>query len=131
MKSIEWIRTNCRRLFLRGLSVQMMIGVHAFEKKAAQRVMLDVDVFVPLASSTPARDSIAEVVDYDFVREAVHRRVALGPVDLQETLCDDVLRAIMEHPQVLAARVRTYKPDVYPDCEAVGVEVIRIRGNGD
>jgi dihydroneopterin aldolase len=28
---------------------------------------------------------------------------------------------------VRAARVSTEKPDVYPDCEAVGVEVFGIR----
>jgi dihydroneopterin aldolase len=32
-----------------------------------------------------------------------------------------------EHPQVRAARVSTEKPDVYPDCDAVGVEVFRIK----
>jgi len=28
---------------------------------------------------------------------------------------------------VLAARVSTEKPDVYPDCESVGIEVFRIK----
>jgi dihydroneopterin aldolase len=31
---------------------------------------------------------------------------------------------------VLAARVSTEKPDVYPDCESVGVEVFRIKESG-
>ena len=31
------------------------------------------------------------------------------------------------HPKVRAARVSTAKPDVYPDCEAVGVEVFAFK----
>jgi dihydroneopterin aldolase len=123
--SLEWLQTHCRRLFLRGLTVQARIGVHDFEKLGPQRVVLDVDLYVSLAGTTSVRDELDEVVDYDFVREAVHRRVAAGPIALQETLCDDVLSAVLAHPQVLAARVSTRKPDVYPDCEAVGVEAFR------
>jgi dihydroneopterin aldolase len=31
------------------------------------------------------------------------------------------------HPKVIAARVSTAKPDVYPDCHSVGVEVFRMK----
>ena len=34
---------NCRRLFLRGLTVQAQIGVHDFEQHAPQRIDIDVD----------------------------------------------------------------------------------------
>jgi dihydroneopterin aldolase len=37
------------------------------------------------------------------------------------------VQAVLEHPSVMAARVSTAKPDVYPDCEAVGVEVFKIK----
>ena len=118
---------RCRRMFLRGLALQARIGIHDFEKRGPQRVVLDIDLWVPLAVSTPAADAIHEVVDYDFVREVVHARVAQGPIALQETLCDDVLAQLLEHPAVVAARVSTRKPDVYPDCEAVGIEVFRVK----
>jgi dihydroneopterin aldolase len=68
-------------------------------------------------------DALHEVVDYDFVRQIVRERVGRGHIRLQETLADDLLRSLLAHPQVVAARVSTEKPDVYPDCEAVGVEV--------
>jgi dihydroneopterin aldolase len=127
MKNLDWLQLHCRRMFLRGLQVQAWIGIHDFEKEAPQRVLVDVDVYVLLATTSPARDAIEEVVDYDFVRDLVHARVAQGPIALQETLCDDVLAALLAHPGVQAARVSTRKPDVYPDCDAVGVEVFRFR----
>ncbi len=118
---------DCRRLFLRDYEVWINIGVHDFEKKGEQRVRINVDLYVPLALSTPRADKLDEVLDYDFIRREIMARVAQGHVHLQETLADDVLARMLAHPMVRAARVATEKPDVYPDCDAVGVEVFGIK----
>jgi dihydroneopterin aldolase len=118
---------DCRRLFLRNYEVMINIGVHDFEKKGEQRVLINVELFIPLAMSTPKEDQLEEVVDYDFMRETIAKRIAQGHVHLQETLCDDVVKAMLAHPRVRAAQVSTMKPDVYPDCEGVGVEVFQIK----
>lgn len=117
--------SHCRRLFLTGMEVNARIGIHDFELTAPQRVVIDVDLYVSLEGSTPKDDRIDEVVDYDFIRAVIHERVARGHIGLQETLCDDILTRLLQHTGVLAARVSTRKPDVYPDCDAVGVEVFR------
>ncbi len=119
---------DCRRLFLRNYEVLINIGVHDFEKRGEQRVLINVDLYIPLALSTPKEDNLAEVVDYDFMRESIAKRMARGHVQLQESLCDDVAAAMLAHPRVRAVRVSTMKPDVYPDCEGVGVEVFHIKG---
>ena len=120
---------DCRRLFLRDYEVNINIGVHDFEKRGEQRVLINVDLFVPLALSTPHTDKLHEVLDYDFMRRSIAERVSRGHIHLQETLADDVLQLMLAHPQVKAARVSTEKPDVYPDCEAVGVEVFGLKEN--
>ena len=118
---------RCRRLFLRNHVVDVRIGAHDFEKHGPQRIVFNVELFVPLAGSTPTRDDLAEVVDYDYVRQVIARRVARGHIVLQETLCDDLMTELMAHPGVAAVRLSSCKPDVYPDCEGVGVEIIRIK----
>ena len=118
---------DCRRLFLRDYNLFMNIGVHAFEKTGEQRVVINVDLYIPLAQSTPKADDLAEVVDYDFIRRSIAQRVARGHIHLQETLCDDVLALMLAHPKVRAARVSTDKPDVYPDCASVGCEVFGMK----
>ena len=119
--------SDCRRLFLRNFEVRANIGVHEFERAGAQRVVINVDLFVPLADTTPAHDKITEVVDYEFIHKTIRARIAAGHINLQETLCDDIARALLAHPHVRAVRVSTEKPDVYPDCDAVGVEVFRFK----
>ena len=118
---------DCRRLFLRDYEVRINIGVHDFEKRGEQRVLINVDLFVPLALSTPTQDRLHEVLDYDFIRSSIAERVSRGHIHLQETLVDDVRKLMLAHPQVRAARVSTEKPDVYADCKSVGCEVFGMK----
>jgi 7,8-dihydroneopterin aldolase/epimerase/oxygenase len=118
---------DCRRLYLRNFIVPANIGIHDFEKTGAQRMAINVDLFVPLADTQPTHDKITDVVDYDFIRTSIVDRINQGHINLQETLCDDIAQRMLAHPKVRAVRVSTEKPDVYPDCDAVGVEVFHIK----
>ena len=118
---------KCRRIFLREVLLDANIGIHDFERAGSQRLVINVDVFVPLAVSTPRHDRISDVLDYDFVRLTVRRRIEQGHINLQETLVDDIARCLLAHPSVAAVRVASEKPDVYADVEAVGVEVFHFK----
>jgi 7,8-dihydroneopterin aldolase/epimerase/oxygenase len=126
---IDPLLSTCRRMFLRDYEVWINIGVHEFEKRAEQRVLINVELWVPLEVSTPKADTLEEVVDYDFIRRTVAERLSKGHIHLQETLCDDIAAKMIGHPKVRATRVSTAKPDVYPDCESVGVEVFRSKSS--
>ncbi len=117
------LMSHCRRLFIRRHEVMANIGIHDFEKANPQRLWIDVDLFVSLSQSTPQSDELIEVVDYDFVRQTIANRLSLGHIGLQETLCDELASEFLKHSGVFAVRLSTCKPDVYADCEAVGVEV--------
>ena len=128
MQNLEaQLMRECRKLFLRGFELQVRIGIHDFELEAPQRMRFDVDLYVPYAHSSPTQDRIDEIVDYDFVRDTIGRLCATGHINLQETLCDAIAQTLLGHAQVAAVRVSTCKPDVYTDCDAVGVEVFRHR----
>ena len=103
--------------------------MYDFDKVAPQRVVFNLYLYVPLAVSTPTQDDVSEIVDYDLIRRVINARVERGHIELQETLCDDIANTLMEHPKIAAVRVSTEKPDVYPNCDAVGVEVWRLREN--
>lgn len=122
--------TSLRRIFLRNIEINMNIGVHDFEKLAPQRVIVNVDLYASLGKTTPKADELAEVVDYDFVRNTIVQTISKGHIQLQETLCDEIITRMLQHPLVMAVRVSTEKPDVYDDCQGVGVEVYATRQQG-
>jgi dihydroneopterin aldolase len=118
---------HCRRLFLKDLDVLTSIGIHDFELSAPQRLLIDVDLYVDLQATSPSCDELQQVVDYDFIRQVVFARIKKGHINLQETLCDELATLLLENKQILAVQLSTRKPDVYPDCAAVGVEIFRAR----
>jgi 7,8-dihydroneopterin aldolase/epimerase/oxygenase len=121
------LQQQCRKIFLKNYVLPVNIGVHDFEKMAAQRIVINVELYVSLKQSTPIGDDLGEVLDYDFIRETLKTIVAKGHIQLQETLCDAFMIALMLNPLVMAARVSSEKPDVYPDCDAVGIEIFRVK----
>ncbi len=118
---------NCRRFFLRNFEVPIQIGIYDFEKKGAQKVLINVDLFSPLSRSTPVNDNIDEVIDYDFIRETLASRTSEGHINLQETLIDDVAKMLLAHPDVVAVRISSEKPAAYEDCDSIGVETFRFK----
>jgi dihydroneopterin aldolase len=119
--------THCRRLFVKNYDAMVSIGVYDAEKSAKQRVLINVDVFIPLVDSTPKEDQLTEVVDYDFIVQAISTRLAQGHIQLQETLCDDIAQTLLAHEKVVAVRITSEKCDAYTSCDAVGVEIFRFK----
>ena len=105
--------------FFRGLSVQVSIGIHAVERAAPQRILIDLEYDV--AQPRIHGDEIAEVLDYDDVRDEVARIARDRHFNLQETLCREILESLIARAPVIRVKVSTRKPDIYPDCEGVGV----------
>ena len=108
-------------LFLRDHQVLARIGIHAIERAAPQRLILNVSLAI---RGEAAADDIAETTDYDFLRAAAAEIVASGHLDLQETVCRRMIDACRARPDVAAALVSTEKPDVYPDAAAVGCRML-------
>ena len=125
--SLYQLQQQCRKIFLKNYVLPVNIGVHDFEKLAAQRIVINVELYVLLSDSTPNADNINEVLDYDFIRSTLKRIVSAGHIELQETLCDTFMTELMKNHLVRAARVSSEKPDVYSDCDAVGIEIFRVK----
>ena len=114
-----------RRLFIRDFRLQVSIGIHDFERKAPQTVVVNVDLL--LAEPAKAHDDrIANVLNYDTVHDGIVALAKSRHFNLQETLVEAILDLCFAQPGVIEARVSTEKPDVYQDCR-VGYEATRRR----
>lgn len=110
--------------FLDGLDVPMRIGIHPEERAGPQRVTLSVWLHCDYGA-TPMTDTIGAVVDYDFLRREILSLTASRHFDLQETLVEAVAALALTDARVRRVRVRSVKPDIYPDA-AIGCEIERI-----
>ena len=106
-----------------GIGASASIGIHGHEQAARQNLLVSV---VLLLDPPGAGDRIANVQDYDFVREGVLKLVSARHFNLQETLCSAVLDLCLAQKGVLGAIVQTDKPDVYPGVAAAACRMARM-----
>jgi dihydroneopterin aldolase len=118
-----------RHVFVRGLTVQALLGVHAHEAVQPQRVVIGIDLAVSdgSAPSQEGPDVLSRVVDYGAVADVARSIASSGHVRLAETLAERIAIALLGDARVQRARVCVEKPDVLPDVTSVGVVVERTR----
>jgi len=112
------------RIMLEDLELSMGLGIHPGERAEPQRVIVGVQM--DCTYPAPPADEIDAVVDYDFLRELIHNLAKTRHFDLQETLCEAIAALALRDPRVTRVRVRSIKPDIYPDA-AIGCEIERRR----
>ncbi len=113
-----------RHVFVQGLTVDAVVGVHDHEKEKPQRLIISVDLTVqegPVAHE----DRLENVVCYEGVVRRIQAICSAGHVNLIETLAERIADSCLQDRRVLAARVRIEKPDILKECATVGIEIER------
>jgi 7,8-dihydroneopterin aldolase/epimerase/oxygenase len=119
------VTSSDRRIFIRDFRLPVSIGIHDFEKKGPQTVVVNVDLLLAPADKAHG-DRIGNVLNYDTVHDGILALATSKHFNLQEALVDAILDLCLGQPGVIEARVSTEKPDVYKDCR-VGYESVRRR----
>lgn len=115
------------RILLESLEVQLDIGFHDFEIGAPQRLLVTVEIWLE-DSSVPAGDDPHRAWNYDFLRSEVEEIASSRRFNLQETFAHAIFDRLAAFRGVRALRVRTSKPDIYPEAHGVGIEIASFRG---
>jgi dihydroneopterin aldolase len=111
-----------RKVVLEDLALNVEIGFHDFEIGRPQRLLVGVEVWLE-ATAFAATDRVADAWDYDHLRSGILGLAEGRRFNLQETLVREIYDLVAARKGVAALRVASRKPDVYPDCAGVGVEL--------
>ena len=111
-----------RKIVLEDYDLKVDIGFHDFEIGSPQRLLLTVEVWVDERSFAPS-DEVDSAWDYDFLRTEIGALAAGRRFNLQETFVREIYGLVATRRGVTALRVSARKPDIYPDCAGVGVEL--------
>jgi dihydroneopterin aldolase len=116
------LRPKTRKIVLQDYRLDLDIGFHDFEIGNPQRLLLTVEVWIDDGSFAEADDQ-ARAWDYDFLRTEIARLIGGRRFNLQETVVREIYDLVAARRGVTALRVAARKPDIYPDCAGVGVEL--------
>ena len=115
------------RILLESLELQADIGFHEFEVGKPQRLLVTVEIWLD-ETSAPADDDPGQAWDYDLLRSEILSIAGERRYNLQETLVHAIFHRLAAMRGVAALRVKSAKPDVYPDSAGVGVEIASFAG---
>jgi 7,8-dihydroneopterin aldolase/epimerase/oxygenase len=116
------LQPKTRKIVLEEFRLDLDIGFHEFEIGNPQRLLVTIEVWVD-ERSFAASDEAGSAWDYDFLRTEIGALAAGRRFNLQETVAREIYDLVAARRGVTALRVSTRKPDIYPDCAGVGVEL--------
>ena len=111
-------------VFIEGLCVDVVIGVHAWEKEITQPLWIDLEM---KWDTKPAakEDSYQHALCYDSVARAIESYLKQQTTDLIETVAEKVAYLVESEFGVQAVEVTVRKPTALTQAKAVGVRIKR------
>jgi 7,8-dihydroneopterin aldolase/epimerase/oxygenase len=119
------------RIELRGLTVRGHHGVYEHERRDGQDFVVDITVWVDLASAA-ASDDLSDTLDYGVLAQRAADIVAGPPRNLIETVAGAIADDVMGDDRVHAVEVVVHKPSAPIPLQFNDVAVVarRSRRNG-
>ena len=114
------------RVTVTGLEVEAVIGIHDWERRVRQRLLVDLEVATD-AARVAAADDIALAVDYSALSDRVCEFICLGSYRLLETLAEEAAAMILAEFGVEWLRLKVSKPGAVPAADSVAVVIERSR----
>jgi dihydroneopterin aldolase len=123
----DHLKVRQSRILLDSLDVMTDIGFHEFEVGTPQRLLITVELWLENLDP-PDDDKHESAWNYDYLRSEVVRIAQMRRYNLQETLVHAIFQRVAAYRGVKALRVKSVKPDIYPDARGVGVEIASFGG---
>lgn len=125
-----WLSEDHLRLFLRGVRTKIAVGAYAHERGRKQALILEADIWVKLRRKYDNRalSAMAAIVDYSKLH---HLATVVWPrrshTPFLEPLAEEALALALKPAAVVAARVSICKTELYENCDAIGLEMFRVK----
>jgi dihydroneopterin aldolase len=118
--------TSSDRIFLRGLSVDCIIGFIDWERRIKQTVVIDIELPVDCRQAA-VTDEVADTLDYKKVSKRIIAFVEGSQFKLVETLAHKIAMLILEEFRVEWVRLSVNKPGAIRGSRDVGITLQRSR----
>jgi len=114
------------RIFLRGYTREIEIGVYTEEVGVTQRVRFDI-VLEVTRNTAHIDDRVGRVINYDDLIEAIEGLISGPRMNLLETFAERLAQECLIDPRARRVHVRIEKLDRLPGGATLGCEISRHR----
>lgn len=111
-------------VFIKGLTIDTVIGVYDWEKKIRQSIMLDIEMKFDIKNAAQS-DNIKDALDYKAISKCIINFVKNTKFELVETLAEEVCKIIIQEFAVSSVKLKLDKGKALSGADGVGVIIER------
>ncbi len=115
-----------RKVIIRDLILNILIGIHSFEKKKKQRVKFNIEILTDPYVSPNSKD-LNSILNYEEVVMKIEKLTNLKHHELLEDLAENIFSMIFKNKLVKKINLKLEKIDILKKTKSVGIEVSKAK----
>ena len=117
-----------RKILIKDLGLNMLVGIHNFEKKKKQRVRFNLIINID-QNLIPNDKDLKSIVNYEQIIKIITKITSRKHYLLLETLAEKIFFKLFENPRIKKILLRIEKLDIIKNATSVGIELEKTRSN--
>tara|TARA_B100001109_G_C18726986_1_gene410043 strand:- start:421 stop:816 length:396 start_codon:yes stop_codon:yes gene_type:complete len=115
-----------RKVVIKDLILNILVGIHSFEKKKKQRVKFNIEILTnPYVS--PNRKDLSSILNYEEVVMKIEQLTDSDHHELLEDLAENIFNMIFKNKLVKKINLKLEKLDILKKTKSVGIEVSKTK----
>ena len=115
-----------RKVIIKDLILNILVGIHNFEKKKKQRVKFNVEILTnPYVF--PNNKDLKSIINYEEIVNKIEKLTSLKHHELLEDLSENIFNMIFQNKLVKKVNLKIEKIDILKKTKSVGIEVSKSR----
>ena len=117
-----------RKILIKDLVLNVLVGIHNFEKKKKQRVRFNLIINID-QNLIPNDKDLKSIVNYEQVIKTITKITSRKHYLLLETLAEKIFFKLFENSRIKKILLRIEKLDIIKNTTSVGIELEKTRSN--
>ena len=115
-----------RKVIIKDLTLNILVGIHNFEKKKKQRVKFNIEILTdPYVS--PNKKDLNSILNYEEVVAKIEKLTDFKHHDLLEDLAENIFDTIFKNKLVKKIDLKLEKLDILKKTKSVGIAVSKTK----
>ena len=115
-----------RKVIIKDLTLNILVGIHNFEKKNKQRVKFNIEILTD-PRVLPNRKDLNSILNYEDVVMKIEKLTDFKHHDLLEDLAENIFNIIFKNKLVKKINLKLEKLDILKKTKSVGIEISKTK----
>ena len=115
-----------RKVIIKELILNILVGIHNFEKKKRQRVKFNIEILTD-PYVTPNNKDLNSILNYEEVVIKIKKLTDSTHHELLEDLAENIFNILFKNKLIKKISLKLEKLDILKKTKSVGIEVTKTR----